>query len=72
MASKRTTIHGDNVCGGQLHVDYDTEHKETVFLHLSSGNFSYCAGLNSAEARVMAEALLKAAFAIEAAAPVAA
>ena len=62
--STRTTIHGEDKASGVLHVDYDKAHN-MVFLHLGSGGFSHCLSINPAEARLMAEALLKGAFAIE-------
>lgn len=64
----RTTIHnGDNV-SGELHVDFAPAHN-AAFIHARAGGFDYCAMLNAKESRAMAEALMKAAFKIEANTP---
>jgi hypothetical protein len=69
MATKRTTIHDGDNSAGVLHIDCDDRFENRVFLHMGCGGFSHCTGLSSDEARKMAEALLKAAYAIEAAQP---
>ena len=68
--NKRTTIHKDNH-SGNLHVDYEPS-SSAVFLQMDSGGFSHCLSLTAFESRLMAEALLKGAYAIEAALPSAA
>lgn len=72
MSTIRTTIHGNDKHSGTLHVDYNIKHEDQVFLYMSSGGFMHCLSLNAQEARLMAEALLKAAYAIEEATPKAA
>lgn len=66
--STRTTIHGDDKSSGVLHVDYDPSHN-MMFMHLGSGGFTHCLSITPSEARLMAEALMKGAFAIEEATP---
>lgn len=66
--AERTTIHGSSHYGGDLHVDYDAGNNR-VYLHMSSGGFSHCLSLGESDARKMAEALMKAAFKIEANTP---
>lgn len=64
---KRTTIHDGESHSGNLHVD--TNESDRIYLHMDSGGFSHCLSLSAADARKMAEALLKGAYAIEARMP---
>ena len=66
--AERTTIHNGRSHSGELHVDYEPVHNR-VFLYMASGGFSHCLSMDSVEAKKMAEALMKAAFKIEAATP---
>ena len=66
--AERTTIHNGKDTSGELHVDFEPAHN-AAFIHASANGFNYCALLNAREARIMSEALMKAAFKIEAATP---
>ena len=65
----RTTIHKDKH-SGNLHVDCNTRNT-AVFLHMDCGGFSHCLSLSAAEARLMADALLKGASLIRSSQPAA-
>ena len=66
--AERTTIHNGKDTSGELHVDFEHVHN-AASIHCSAGGFNYCALLNAKESRAMAEALMKAAFKIEANTP---
>jgi hypothetical protein len=65
----KTVIHNENTGTGTLHVEYDTKYPSVVYLHMGCGGFSHCVSLTALDSRQMSEALMKAAFAIEAEVP---
>ena len=65
----KTIIHQANHHSGTMHLEHDPKQHDAIYLHISAGGFNFCTSLTATASRQMAEALMKAAYAIEAQQP---